>query len=202
MLHRTLFEAGVHQIDYLMALFGEQPRAVQALTSDCGVTAEGSDAVVVATLEFSGGRLANLVQNRVCKGERQYFEVRADTRTASLRASFGGRARVSAGLFRSTRPHVRLELGASGLAWQEESGRRRVLARNPKDPMVFATRSVLERTLAAFREGGAPPSDGRWGRDVLEVIVACYHAAATGRRLALDSDEAKGLTDVSLGARS
>jgi predicted dehydrogenase len=199
MLQRTLYEAGVHVVDYLMALFGEKPRTVQAWTSTCGVREGETDAVALVTLEFSQGRLANIVQNRLCKGETQYFEVRADASEASLRASFGGRARVTAGLYRSTRPNVRLEYGVSGMAWKERGARRTFLARNPKDPGMVATRYVLEKSLAAFRDGSAPPADAQCGRDVLEVIAACYRSAETGRRLAMDSEEVSALSTLRLG---
>lgn len=200
MLQRTLYEAGVHLVDYLMALFGERPVAVQAWTSTCGVREGETDAVALVTLEFSDGRLANIVQNRLCKGETQYFEVRADTAGASLRASFGGRARMTAGLYRSSRPKVRVEFGISGMAWKEFGSDRRFLARNPKDPGMIATRYVLEKTLAAFRDGTAPPADAQCGRDVLEVIAACYHSASEGRRVALDSPEVKALSGLAMGA--
>jgi predicted dehydrogenase len=138
------------------------------------------------------------VQNRLCKGEWQYFEVRADTVRMSLRASFGGRARLSAGLFRSTRPHVRFEFGAAGTAWREEGTRRTPLARNGRDPGMIATREMISRSLAAFRDGTRPPVDGAEARRVLEVIAACYQSAATGRRLALDGSENATLNAVTL----
>lgn len=199
MLQRTLYEAGVHLVDFLMALFGERPRAVQAWTSTCGVREGETDAVALVTLEFSRGRLAQITQNRLCKGETQYFEVRADTREASIRASFGGRARLLAGLFRSSRPTARVEYGISGLAWREREGRREFLARNPKDPGMVATRTVIERTLAAFRDGSEPPASGEAGRDVLAVIAAAYHSAATGRRCELDEAMLTELREVRLG---
>lgn len=200
MLQRTLYEAGVHLVDYLMALFDEKPVAVQAWTSTCGVREGDTDAVAVVTLEFSRGRLASIIQNRLCKGETQYFEVRAETRMRSFRASFGGRARVLAGLHRSTRPKVRLEYGVSGVAWSEAGSSRTFLARNPKDPGMLATRFVLEKTLAAFRDGTEPPASGQCGRDVLEVIGACYESNRLGRRLRLDSDEVAALKDLAMGA--
>ncbi len=182
----TLYEAGLHLVDYVMALFGEKPLAVTATMSSCGARPESSDAVALVTLEFSRGRLAQVVQNRLCPGETQYFEVRADATRASLRASFGGRARLSAGLFRSTRPHLRIELGASGIAWRETGHARAMIAKNPKHPAMAATRAMLEQTLAAFRDGGRPPATAEDGCDALEVLAACYRAAATGRRVAVD----------------
>ncbi len=199
MLQRTLYEAGVHLVDFLMALFGERPRSVQAWTSTCGVREGETDAVALLTMEFSRGRLATVTQNRLAKGETQYFEVRADTDRASLRASFGGRARVSAGLFRSTRPHVRLEYGIAGIAWQETGAARSMLARNPREPGMVATRYVFERSFAAFRDGSEPPASGDVGRDVMIVIAASYHAAATGRRVVIDDALIAELRDVHLG---
>jgi scyllo-inositol 2-dehydrogenase (NADP+) len=200
MLQRTLYEAGVHLVDFLMALFGEKPISASASVSTCGVREGQTDAVALVTLEFSRGRLAQVIQNRLCKGETQYFEVRVETPTASLRGSFGGRMRLSAGLHRSTRPHLRFDYGVAGLAWRERGNRRELLARNPQDPGMVATRFVLEKTLAAFRAGSEPPASAQCGRDVLEVIAACYHAAATGRRVMLDSDEARGLATLTMGA--
>jgi predicted dehydrogenase len=199
MLQRTLYEAGVHLVDLVMAMFGEQPVAVSAVMSSCAANDSPSDAVALVTLEFSGGRLAQIVQNRLCKGETQYDEVRADTATASWRASFGGRARVLAGLFRSTRPSLRLELGLAGIAWREAGSTRRFLARNASAPAMLATRETLRLALAAFASGGRPPVTAKDARDVQEVITACYHAAATGRRVMLGSDELLPLASWRLG---
>ncbi|HUF46339.1 MAG TPA: Gfo/Idh/MocA family oxidoreductase [Vicinamibacterales bacterium] len=199
MVQRTLYEAGVHLVDFLMALFGEKPVSVQAATSSCGVRDEDTDAVALVTLEFSRGRLASVIQNRLCKGDTQYFEVRAEAANASLRASFGGRARISAGLYRSTTPHIRIERGISGMAWKEQGSRRTFLARNPKDPAVVATRFVIEKTLAAFADGTEPPASGADGRDVLEVIVAAYHSARTGRRVQMDDPTLEDLVGWKMG---
>ena len=200
MLQRTLYEAGVHLVDFLMALFGERPASISATISTCGVRDVQSDAVALCTLEFSRGRLAQIVQNRLCKGETQYFEARVETGDASLRASFGGRARVTAGLHRSTSPHLRIDYGISGLAWEEIGTRRRLLARNPKDPAMIATRYVIEKTLAAFATGGTPPATAEDGRAVLEVIAAGYHSAAIGCRVPLSAETLAPLHATHMGA--
>src|SRR4051812_14535845 len=114
MLRRTLYEAGVHLVDFLLALFGERPISVTASVSSCGVRESESDAVALCTLEFSRGRLAQIIQNRLCKGETQYFVVRAETGDASLRASFGGRARITAGPPPRTRPPPRRDFRVVG----------------------------------------------------------------------------------------
>jgi predicted dehydrogenase len=200
LLQRTLYEAGVHLVDYLMALFGERPTAVSATVSSCGVRDAQSDAVALVTLEFSGGRLAHVIQNRLCQGETQYFEVRADGTRASVRASFGGRAKVSAGLHRSNRPRIRFDFGVSGLAWREVGPRRAFLARNPRDPGMIATRAILQGTLRAFRDGTEPPVGAAIARDVLFVLAACYRAAADGCRVVLDPACEQALAGFRMGA--
>lgn len=192
----VLYEAGIHLVDYLIALFGEQPRAVNATMSTCGVREEDTDAVAVVTLEFASGALAQILQHRLCPGETQYFEVRTDTRSASYRVSYGGRARVSAGLLRSTSPHVRFELGASGLAWREEGAKRRIIGRNPKDAPMVATRLLLERTFEAFRTGAGVPASGDDGRDAVRVVAASYVSAREGRRVAIGASDAAGRVPV------
>lgn len=189
LLMGTLYEAGLHLVDYCMALFGEKPSAVTATMSTCGVRSEESDAVALVTMEFSRGRLASIVQNRLCAGETQFFEIRADAARASLRASFGGRARLSAGMYRSTRPHVRLEFGASGIAWREQGHARETIAKNPKEPAMFATRRMLERTLEAFSKGTRPPATGEDGCDALEVLAACYRSAEKACRVPVNGTD-------------
>jgi predicted dehydrogenase len=50
---------------------------------------------------------------------------------------------------------------------------------------MVATRYLFEKTFDAFRNGTPPPASAQDGRDVLEVISACYQAAASGQRIAL-----------------
>lgn len=186
LLNGVLYEAGIHLVDFLIAAFGECPRSVSASMSSGGVRDETSDAVALVTLEFSRGRLAQVTQNRFCKGETQYFEVRLETPSASHRVSYGGRARMSLGMLRSTRPHVRVEMGAAGLAWRERGHTRTTVAANPGNAPMIATRRLLDRTLAAFRDGTPPPAPGQAGLDTLRTLAAAYISAADGRRVATD----------------
>lgn len=187
MKRRTLHEAGIHMVDLALALFGEMPAYASSTMTGGGVADGGNDGLVTVTLEFPGGRLAQLVQNRMCKGETHYFEVRADTPTTSYRASFGGRARVTTGLYRSTLPHLRFDYGSSGISWTERGSKRTLLARNPSDPRAAATKTLLEQTLHAFEQGTAAPVTAQDGIDALRVIDACYASAASGSRVAISA---------------
>jgi len=186
LLNGVLYEAGIHLVDFVIAAFGETPRAVTATMSSCGTREEQTDAVALVTLEFSRGRLAQVTQNRLCKGETQYFEVRVDTASASHRVSYGGRARVSLGLLRSRTPHVRLEMGAAGMAWKERGHDRATVAGNPGNAPMIATRNLIDRTLRAFIDGTPAPASGEDGRDTLKVLAAAYLSARDGRRVATD----------------
>ncbi|HEU0304011.1 MAG TPA: Gfo/Idh/MocA family oxidoreductase [Gaiellaceae bacterium] len=185
MPNRTLFEGGVHLLDLVIDLFGEQPEAVYARHS-AGLDAERTaDAIHLVTLEFPGSRLAQITIDRLCKAGTRYIEMRADCEHASLRASHGGRVLVQAGMKRAQRPGIRFIYGLGGVAWLERGTHRKTLARNPRDPGVPATASLFRRIAAALDADEEPPSSGREARNVLAVIEAAYRSAATGERVVL-----------------
>lgn len=195
----VLFEAGIHLVDYALALFQQRPESVWSTMSTCGVREERTDSVALVALGFEGGRLAQITQNRLSPGDTRYFEVSAECAQATLRASFGGRARISAGMVRSTRPHVRLEYGPSGLAWEERGAGRHVFAKNPREAGMDATRRLLEKTLAGFASGGNVPANGEAGLLGLEVLAAAYHSADTGNRVTLAPDTLQRLAEHPIG---
>jgi predicted dehydrogenase len=195
----VLYEAGIHLVDYALALFGERPVSVYATMSTCGVRDERTDSVALVTLEFANGRLAQITQNRLSAGDTRYFEASAECAEATLRASFGGRARVSMGMVRSPRPHVRVEFGQSGLAWEEKGANRRTIGKNPKEAGMHGTVRLLEKTFAAFVSGTEVPADGDVGLLGLEVLAACYASADSGKRVALDAATLGSLADTPIG---
>ena len=140
-------------------------------------------------LEFPGGRLGQITIDRLCKAGTRYVELRADCEHASLRASYGGRALLQAGLKRAERPAIRLVYGLGGVAWIERGTSRKTIGRNPRHPEIVATRALFGKILEAFAEGREPPSSAREARTVLEVIAAAYRSAETGERVALSGAE-------------
>jgi predicted dehydrogenase len=185
MPNRTLFEGGVHLVDLLLALHGGPPEAVYARHSAGLDPDRKADAIHLVTLEFPGGRLAQITIDRLCKAGTRYIELRADCEEASLRASHGGRVLLQAGLKRAQRPGIRFLFGLGGLAWVEQGTRRKTLARNPRDPGIPATATLFRRIVAAVERGEEPPSSAREARDALRVIEAAYDSAATGRRIVI-----------------
>jgi len=182
---RSLFEGGVHLVDLLLLYFGERPEAVFARRTSGLDGNSDADAIQLVTLEFSGGRLAQLTIDRLCPAGIRYVEVRADCERESLRASLGGRALLRIGAKRAQGTGIRLDLSAGGLAWAERGLSRKTLARNPRNAGVHGTALLLEKALAAFEQGREPPSSAREARDVLEVVEAAYRSGATGERIVL-----------------
>jgi predicted dehydrogenase len=182
----SLLHAGVHLVDLTLSLFGEAPVAV----SDQNWSpprAAGDDSIHLVTIEFDGGRLAQITMQRAHRGGTRYLEVRADCELASLRASRGGRAELRLGRPLSRRAGVRLELSAGGLAWEERDHRRIHLARNPRNALVAGTASQLQAMLAAIRSGVVPPSSATEALTTMRVIEAAYASARAGRRIELAS---------------
>jgi predicted dehydrogenase len=142
-----------------------------------------SDLIDVVILEFSGGRVASIVLDRVCRGPHRYLEMRLDGEHGSLRASIGGRASFSLSLAPGRNPGPHLEWAAGGQAWLEVGERRRVLARNPRDAFAHATARTLQLTIDAVSRGEAPPCSARDARSILAVVEAAYLSAQTGRRV-------------------
>ena len=166
-------------------LYGEKPTAVYARHSSGFEEERRADAIHLVTFEFSGGRLAQLTIDRLCKAGTRYVEVRADCEHASLRASHGGRALVQLGKKRAEKTGVRIDFGQGGLAWVERGLTRKSLARSRRDSAMHATRELSRGIVAAFEANREPPSSGREARDVLDVIEAAYRSAETGQRIEL-----------------
>lgn len=182
---RSLFEGGVHLVDLLLFYFGERPEAVYARRTSGLDGNRDADAIQLVTLEFPGGRLAQLTIDRLCPAGIRYVEVRADCEHESLRASLGGRALLRVGAKRAQGTGIRLDFTAGGLAWAERGHRRKTLAKNPRDAGVHGTALLLEKVLAAFESGAEPPSSAHEARKVLEVIEAAYRSGETGERIVL-----------------
>ena len=186
MPNRSLFEGGVHLVDLMLQLFGEQPTAVYARHSSGLQREHEADAIHLVTMEFSEGRLGQLTIDRLCPAATRYAEVRADCERASLRASEGGRVLLRFGMKRAERSGFRLEVGAGGLAWVERGTSRKVLARAPRSVGMAATAELWKQLLPAFEQNVEPPSSGREAHDVLAVIEAAYASAQTGARIELE----------------
>jgi predicted dehydrogenase len=181
MPNRTLFEGGVHIIDLIYAYMGTLPERVFAVTSSGLDTNREADAIHLVTLDFGEGRLAQITINRLSKTGTRYLDLRLDCEEASIRASHGGRAYVQMGIKRAQRPGIRVDFGLEGLAWVERGEQRKVLARNPRQVTVEATRRLYLDAFANINRGQVPPTSAKTARDTLMIIEAAYESARTGQ---------------------
>ena len=139
-------------------------------------------------LEFSGGRLAQITIDRLCRAGTRYVELHADCEEASLRASHGGRVLLQMGMKRAERPGIRLLYGLGGVAWAEKGLSRKKLTRDPRgDPGVAATVTLFREIVTALRSGREPPSSGAQGAGRPARDRGCLPLRGHGERVELVS---------------
>jgi predicted dehydrogenase len=186
----TMREFGTHVVDLAAHLFGAMPERVYARMASPGGR-DGSDLVDVVTLDFSGGRIASVVLDRVSHGPHRYLEMRMDGTKGSLRASFGGRATVGVDVEpRSRRPRLQLDLAAGGQAWLEsgQGTQRRVVARNGFNPFADATAELLGQAMDAVEHGKKPTVDAQRAKQIVRLVDTIYASARSGQALSFGED--------------
>ena len=181
MIHRSLFEGGVHIVDLVFWLMGSRmPASVRATTS-AGLDAERkADAIHIVTMTFDDGAVATININRLTRTGTRYLDLRVDGETATVCASHGGRALVQLGVKRAQRPGIRVEFGLEGIAWEERGERRRTIGRNPRGASPLATTALHREAVDAMRSGRPPAVSAADARATLAIIRAAYRSAATG----------------------
>ena len=86
--------------------------------------------------------------------------------------------------------HVR-EAGADESAWQPLPGDPTLNVPPDKDAFAVANRRMVADLLAAIREQREPACSGRDGMKAVEMVMAVYHAALSGARVALPLEQRK-----------
>jgi predicted dehydrogenase len=173
---RTFKEFGTHVLDLAQFFFDERPVSLRARMPRPGA-ADGPDYLNLVELEFSGGRLAHIMLDRLSRGRHRYLDIRLDGTEATIETSIGGRLQATAGLqARTRRPFVDVDIAMGGHArlYRGESFER--IATAPIDLFADATARLLGRTLTAFETGEAPPYTVKDARRTLRLLLACYGA--------------------------
>jgi len=177
---RVCFEFGIHVFELVRYFFDAEPvRMFAHMPSPPGVAT--CDVVNTIALEFSDGRGASIVLDRLSKGPDRYLEMRLDGEHASMHTSIGGSMELRIGIEpRRRRPFLRLELAGGGRAVIQTGERSRLIAREGLNPFATAT-------AAQFREfqeeinGGAPArSSASEHKKTLALVLAAYQSAQTG----------------------
>ena len=177
---RLCFEFGTHVFELVRFFFESNPDRVLAhMPNPLGRFR--CDAVNVIPLEFTDGRGASIVMERLTHGPDRYLEIRLVGERAVVRTSIGGRVRVAAGLRTpSKRPYLEVTLARGGRAVLEDAMGSRVLATEGLNPFADATARLFGGFLKAIRNGGEPPSSIRDNRETLALVMAAYESAESG----------------------
>ncbi|MEQ8819925.1 MAG: Gfo/Idh/MocA family oxidoreductase [Sumerlaeia bacterium] len=169
----ALWNLSPHDVSILLHLFGEMPRRVWARGGRFlpGSTQED---VVVATLEFPSGALANItaswlnplkVRRMTLVGERRmvvYDDTSADRPVVLYDMGVDSEAPEPAGDFQAFRRTLR-------------RGEERVIAVEPKEPLA----EEIAHFVRCIAEGEAPVSGPREAIAVVYVLEACQQSLRT-----------------------
>ena len=99
---RLCYEFGVHVFELIRFFFDDMPVKLWAhMPNPCPQVS--SEVINVISMEFTEGRAASVVLDRVSKGPERYLEIRLDGEHASIHTSIGGEVRVEVGLHTNTR---------------------------------------------------------------------------------------------------
>lgn len=198
---RLCFEFGVHVLDLIRFFFEDNPTRIFAHMPR-PIPGAKSDAVNVIWVEFSDGRAASVVLDRLSRGPERYLDMRLDGESAAIHTSIGGQASLEIGIHtRSRRPFLDLNLVQGGRALLQTGSRQKVIAKDPVNPFASATARHFRNFLSAMQNGQLPPGNAQDNRNTLALVLAAYDSASSGRPIELSNclADTKCLARPSLG---
>ncbi len=179
MARRLGFEFGVHVFELIRFFFEEDP--VRILAHMPNPTKDKADVLNIVSLEFSGGRAATILLDRLCKGPEHYLDLRLDGEFAAIITSIGGELGIEAGVHTSERrPYFAFRFVKGGKAVWQDGNRSRILAKDEINPFAYATAVHLENFVDGLAQNKIPAGTARDHRKTLALIFAAYDAAASG----------------------
>lgn len=181
---RTCREFGTHVLDLCRFFFEEEPRSVLARMPR-PLREAGPDFLDVLYLEFSGGRAAHVLLDRLSRGPHRYLSLWLDGTEGAIEARLGGGAALSVGVRGgSRRPFLEADVSGGGRARLYHGEQFRTLASEPLDVFARATRRLLEAFLHAIETGDTPPCHAEDNRRTLALMLAAYESDRTGKPIA------------------
>ena len=185
MQRRLGFEFGVHVFELIRFFFEQDPARLIAHMPK-PIAREKSDALNFIGLEFSDGRAASILLDRLCKGPERYLDLRLDGEFATISTSIGGEVRFEAGLHtRERRPFFGVHFVKGGKAVLQDGNRSRLLAKDDINPFAYATAVHLGNFMDALAANRIPNGAARDHRKTLALALAAYDAAAAGAAIDL-----------------
>jgi len=183
---RTCFEFGIHVFDLLRYFFKEEPISIFA--SMPKKHPGEPDLLNTIHVEFSGGKTATIILDRLSRGPEHYLDVRLDGEYADITTSIGGRACFEIGMHTAERrPYARFRFAFGGVATLKNGRTERILAKNPLDPIREATKYLFSEIVNALINGEKPPSSAEDNRHTLSLVIASYDSAKKNRPVLLSS---------------
>jgi D-apiose dehydrogenase len=182
---RVCFEFGIHVFELIRFFFDDNPSKVLAHmprpSSDVHF-----DAINVISVEFSDGRAASILLDRLSKGTERYLDLRLDGEFASIHTSIGGEVRLGVGLHtRKKRPFIDLSFVKGGKAVLQNGERTKLIARDGINPFASATAVHFRGFLDAMERGEMPRGTARDNRNTLALVFAAYDSAQFGKAIEL-----------------
>ena len=184
MARRLGFEFGVHVFELIRFFFEEEP--VRILAHMPNPTKGKSDVLNIVSLEFSDGRAAMVLLDRLCKGPEHYLDLRLDGEFGAINTSIGGELGIEAGLHtHERRPYFAFRFVKGGKAVWQDGNRFRILAKDGINPFAHATAVHFGNFIDALAQDKTPAGAARDHRKTLALSLAAYDSAKAGRALAL-----------------
>jgi D-apiose dehydrogenase len=182
---RVCFEFGIHVFELVRYFFEDDPMRIFAhMPNPAGRS--HFDVLNLISVEFSDGRAASIILNRLSKGPERYLDLRLDGEFASIATRIGGEAHLAAGFHTAERrPFLDLNWALGGKAVLRAGNRSKVIAREGINPFADATANHFKNFLDAIQSGAAPPGNARDNRKTLALVFAAYDSAQSGKSVEL-----------------
>ena len=179
MARRLGFEFGVHVFELIRFFFEEDP--VRILAHMPNPSRAKADVLNIVSLEFSSGRAASILLDRLCKGPERYLDLRLDGEFSTINTSIGGELGIEVGLHtRERRPYLSFRFVKGGKAVWQNGNRSRILAKEGINPFARATAVHLGNFIDALEQNKTPTGTASDHRKTLALIFAAYDSAAAG----------------------
>ena len=172
----ALMNQGVHYVDLLQWVMGPVERVFARTRTSAHQNIEVED-IALAVLSFANGAVGVIeCSTAVYPGLSERLEVTGTAGTAIVEAG-ELKIRELKAEKGETSPY-----GAKAQTWSEGKS---AAAANPADISYLGHREQLRDFLRAIESGGKPAIDGPEARKPLEIILAIYASARTGRDVTL-----------------
>jgi len=172
----ALMNQGVHYVDLLQWVMGPVERVFARTRTSAHQNIEVED-IALAVLSFANGAVGVIeCSTAVYPGLSERLEVTGTAGTAIVEAG-ELKIRELKAEKGETSPY-----GAKAQTWSEGKS---AAAANPADISYLGHREQLRDFLRAIESGGKPAIDGPEARKPLEIILAIYESARTGRDVTL-----------------